>query len=950
MKSLSAAMLAVTLLTPICLAESPSKTSSADAIETLQEFDQFSVDVGDLVAAFDKSHIASDPPILKASFYQMKTDAHVKVPVGTEAYLLIPEKRDNKYVGYRIIGRKPKGQPIKGSIYLLQRHPDQPRESVLAKFDFAVAANPVTKANDEDFYLAKGENFQRLWATEYAGSAMFRHLAMDSMSKIGKAAKPVGPGWPLRRNQGSDATIAMMAGGRAVSENLALDRELDNPENYLGELSDLSKVRGITVNAINWKPLLSKKETELDPLAKLVPHNQYAAFLPSFERLAEIIDRGNELARPLVQWFEPQSRATDVLGFYQSQLGLPLNALTQQVGKNLIGEVALTGSDPYFRTGTDIAVLMKSDQSQWLHQAIVAQVTAQAATHRNVKKVDHKVNGHVFTQWSNPTRHLSSFVAVHEDTVIVSNSLHQMMQILRCADESEKSMHGLQEFKFFRQRYARGSENAAALIVITDDAIRRWCGPQWRISASRRTRARATIADATMQHADVLLSGEASSDVVFHGESMLPNAGTLTLTSSGVHSKEYGTLDFQTPISEMNLQQATAKEVALYTTWRNRYERRWRRVFDPIAVQINLDKESLSADLTVIPLVVQSQYQQYVRIVGKERLKPTSGDHHEGALASFDMAVDTNATMFQFARMFLANQSPGVNVDPFAWVDGSASFYFDYDEAWMKRFEDRDPWDFDFQELFVDIPIAFHVPSKDSLRLTAFIVAVRSLLNQYAPNTIEWSSTEYKKKTYITATPVNGNGLDEARFHYITLPDGLTVSGNKSVIERAIDRFLERKKNAKVDVDRDDESVKETDAENSDPDPARLLAPQLAMKITGKGALAMLHSDFQGGLKRTHQIAWSNLPILNYFRQRYPDRDPFVVYETLFGQTLIEPSGGKYQWNDERGTFVSSNHGYHLEPKAGPAIAPALGPEDEISTTLSFQDGGLRAMLRIDNN
>lgn len=938
--------------------QSFSGTGKADSTNT-EATEYFSIDAEKLVAAFDKSHIASAPPILQANFYQMNHDPRIVVPTGSEAYLLEAERRNNNFAGYRIVGRKPIGKPIEGAMYRLDRHPEQPRESVLAKYPFSVLAT-VDAINADDFHKAKGEYFQRLWSSEYAGSAMFRHLAIESMQAIGKKAKPVGPSWPLRRNEGAESTINLMAGGRAISENLPLDSELDNPSSYLGELVELSSVRGVTVNAIDWTDRLSNQPTELDPLSRLVAEDQYAVFLPSFDLLAEMVGRGSELARPLVHWFEPQSRVTNVLGLYQTQLGLPMNGLTRQIGGVLVGEVAVTGSDPYFRTGTDLAVLMRSEQPELLYQSVIALVKSQSSLYHAVQQVDHKVDGHVFSQWSTPDRRLCSYVAATPDTVVVSNSLPQMLRVLKCADGHAKTMHDLDEYKFFRQRYPRSSENPKALVVITDAAIRRWCGPQWRISASRRTRARATIAEVTMQHADALVRGEVASDTVIHRNSQMPKAGTMTLMPTGVRSDEYGTLDFQTPIVEMALTRATKKEVDLYNAWRQRYERRWRRVFDPIAVEIGMKDNALAVDLTVIPLTLQSEYNQWRAIVGDARLKPTAGDHHAEALASIDVAIDTNAPLFGMVRMMMQSQMNGVNFDPLAWIDGSASMYFDHDEEWMKRYESRDRWAFQAKELIVDIPIGFHVPSKDSLRLTAFIIGVRSLLKQYAPNTFRWGTVKYKEFEYVTGQPIDnllGNDGDESpTLHYVTLPDGITLSGNQHVIERAIDRYIERKKNPAPKDDTFDpnepmrDELDSRDSQPKDPKPSEMLPPQMAMRITGKGAETMTQSNYRSGLRRAHQIAWSNLPILNYLRGRYPDREPSEVYTQLFGQRLVEPTGGEYEWNDKRSTYVSSNHGYPLEPKAGSILESTLGAKDEVRSTLSFQDGGLRATLKVQRN
>lgn len=911
-----------------------------DVRKRAPETELFAVDVGPLVAKFDKSHIVSDPEIIQASFYQMDSTPRVVVPDGAEAYLLKPETSDNNFRGYRIVGKKPVGAPISGSLYLLRRHPDHPRESTLAKFMFDVDAQPSARPSSKEFFLAKGRHFQRLWSEEMAGSAMFRHLAMTSLKEAGETARSTGPNWPLRRNTGVDSTIALMSGGRAVSENLQLDTQLAIPDEEHGKLKPLSGIRGITIREIDWDDLLKEGPTELDPLAQLVPHNQYAVYLPSFQALADVVDRGGEVAQPAVQWFEPQSRKTDVMSFYQTQLALPLNTLTRQVGKALIGEVAVTGSDPYFRTGTDIAILMSSDQPKLLQQSIMAQVVGQSALHQDVKRVEHRVDQHEFTEWSTENRKLSSFVARVEDAVVVSNSLHQMLQVLRTADGRVESMYELDEYRFFRQRYPRADKSESALVVVTDAAIRRWCSPQWRIAASRRTRARATIAEVTMQHADDLVRQTLTGTTKIHSVAGMPQVGGMLVSTDGVYSERYGTLDFQTPIAEMDMSRATDEEIKLYEDWRNRYERRWRRAFDPIALQLKLKDDSISADLSVIPLMIRSEYQQYTQFIGNVRLGPSAGDPHPEMLADFTIAVDTNAPMLQFARMMIANGT--TDFDLLAWIDGSATMYFDFDPEWINKFDKRSPWDMSPEDFIREIPIGFFIPSKDNLRMTAFVVAIRSALQRFSPNMFQWETIKHGEFEYVMGTVIQGTPVGQAedmpRIYYVTTSKGLTISANRGVVQRVIDRHLVNKKPHAKD---------EPDDESKDP---HKLQPQLIMQATGKGAEIMTRTNYRSGLRRMNRIAWSNIPILNYLRSRYPDRDPHKVYSTLFGQTLMEPSGGEYVWDADLGTYVSSLQGYHLQPKAGPAMSPVLGPEDRIKTTISFQDRGLRATLNIEEN
>lgn len=921
----------------------PLSAAKPDATPAGQDTDLFSIDVGPLIGSFKVDNIVSEPPIIKASFYQMDTTPRVVVPQGVEAFLLEPEERGNSYADYRIVGKKPRGRAINGSLYLLQRHPDHPRESTLAKFDFQTQADADDPPTNKEFLLAKGRFYQRLWCEEMAGSAIFRHLAVENLKAAGESIRFTGPNWPMNPRIGVDRTIAMMSGGRAVSENLQLDAQLAIPDGQDDiKRKRLSEVTGVRVRAIDWDDFLKDIPTELDPLSKLVPHDQYAVYLPSFEAMVAIVERGAEFAKPAFQWFEPQSRKRDVVSFYQAQLAMPLNALTRQVGSALIDEVAVTGSDPYFRTGTDVAVMMHSSQPQILLSTIAAQAKAIADATPDAKQVDHRYENHTFTEWSTTNRSLSTFVARLGDNVVVSNSLHQMLQVIRCFDGSHENMHDLDEYKFFRQRYPRREATKATLVVVTDAAIRRWCGPTWRIGASRRTRARASIADMTARHADELVRKELSGTKQIHSAEGIPNVGSMQITPQGVYSPTYGTLDFQTPIAEMDLEWASEKEVELYDRWRTRYERRWRRTFDPIAMELTLDGNSIHADLSVIPLMIGSEYSQYRQLVGNIRLKPDAGDPHPESLGSMTMALDKRSTWLQLARMALANGT--TEIDLLAWIDDSATIYFDYDEDWMKRYDNRSPWDLSVDELFRDVPIGFFIPSNDNFRMTAFVVAVRSALQRYAPNMIRWKNAKYRDFEYAVGCAIQGNDFGNAddlpQIFYVTTGEGLTLSPNRGVIERAIDRQL-------ADVPKPNERREPTEAEPPQQVDEQEFGAQLAFEATGKGIEIMTRTNYRSGLRRMNRIAWSNLPILNHLRARYPDRDPLEVYEELFGERLLEPSGGKYVWDETLRTYVSNHHGYHLSPKAGPTMNHVMKPTDRVETKISFQDGGLRATLDV---
>lgn len=886
----------------------------------------FSVDLDELIAELEPDDIVAEPGIPRIAFYQADSTPRVVVPSDCEAYLLRPDgQAGEENQGSHIIGRKSAGQAIEGFVYVLQSKDQPERMPVLAKLPFSVAPNPAVPSSSAIFHRARGLHYQRLWSEGMAGSALFRHYTTESMKSAGLQARNTGPNWRRGRinNNSVEGTIRLTSGGRAISENLQLDRELNADAEQAGQREQLSDIEGVTIPEINWKPLLRDEPTELDALAHLIPEDQYAVFLPNFASALKLIDQGQSLAKPMVQWFEPASRRTDVADFYQHQLGLPINFVTRQLGGQLIDEIALTGSDPYFRTGTDLAVLLKSNSATTLHASLKTQIVTSAIqddlTQSTIRIAGRTVFANVTTD-----RRISSYLVRVDDTVIVSNSLAQVERILSTADEETASMGVLDEYKFFRQRYQKNNRDETALVIVTDAAIRKWCGPKWRISASRRTLARAVLADQTAVHLESLLDGDSPQSAI-EPDASVYDAGRMTLTSRAVVSDTFGTMQFQTPILEMDLRTATKSEVDRYGVWRNRYQRRWRGTFDPIAIQVSMDDQSLAADLSVLPLILGSDYRTFQDMVGENRL-PAETLAPTDAMFSFESALDFDARQWSFARSIIAGN---IEFDPFSWIDDGMVLYAMPNKAWDKRLANRDPWDLSGDDVLMDLPIAIHLPSKNNFKMTAFVVAVRAMIDQFAPNMIQWTNTKVDGTTYVSGQPRGstplGNADELPGIHYVTTPQGWTISFNQDVIRSAI----------------------KSKAKPREKDPSTPKSgPQLRFKATGQALKKSAQANPNNGVRRMCELAWNNIPILNELRHRYPDRDPIAVYSQVFDQQLIDPAGGQYVWNESLQTYESTLYGHHLAPKAGPAISPEIGAEDTVRTELTFQDNGLRAKLR----
>ena len=93
--------------------------------------------------------------------------------------------------------------------------------------------------------------------------------------------------------------------------------------------------------------------------------------------------------------------------------------------------------------------------------------------------------------------------------------------------------------------------------------------------------------------------------------------------------------------------------------------------------------------------------------------------------------------------------------------------------------------------------------------------------------------------------------------------------------------------------------------------------------------------------------SWSNLPILNEWKRRFPDLDPIDLHQRLWQTRLVDPAGGDYVWNARLQTMESTLYGCPQAPKAGPTFPAALMDLLKANFGVTFENQGLRARVEL---
>jgi hypothetical protein len=170
--------------------------------------------------------------------------------------------------------------------------------------------------------------------------------------------------------------------------------------------------------------------------------------------------------------------------------------------------------------------------------------------------------------------------------------------------------------------------------------------------------------------------------------------------------------------------------------------------------------------------------------------------------------------------------------------------------------------------------------------------------------------------------------VEKAAIYYAASGEALLVTPNENLLKRALDRQLV-------------------------PAPAgkrEWLGANVALRVDRRVwelLSRMSRDDYQRAMQNR---AWSNLPILNEWKRRYPDQDPVALNERVWKIGLLCPGGGRYVWNEKFQTMESTVYGHPGEPKVGPPTPPALMDFARAAFGLTFENQGLRARVSLERD
>ena len=831
---------------------------------------------------------------------------------------------------------------IKGQLFLHQK-PDgwKPFPFTFEKKNFKNLL-PEQKS-EEEFLKYRTIRYKWLQELKVPGTAWYRHQANQDSNRLAQIRNEPNPNTPNHnnramirptRNTGLEKSMDLFSGGRAISENLQLNRELRLSTDEQNRTIPVSSVTGITIDEIPWKDWMKDEKPKLDSIASILPHDQHAIIFSSYASMLEVMDEATLRATPLLRLSEDRAESARSKEKYSQQLCLPVDELSRILGPKLISSVAITGSDPFLRTGTSLTLIFEAKQKEGLLAALAMRRMQAKEKFPQAKPVSGKIPksvNHTYEGIASPDRTIRSFISSFNEFVVVTNSMEQLTRFARVFDQKDSSLASLEEYHFFRQRYPITPGNQEdAFLMITDATIRRWCGPEWRIGATRRTRAAAVIAELQARHE----SGSPLNAKEF------PELGKVFLINGQVQSSRFGNLSFLKSVNELNIKKITPAEKKAYEFFRDRYQSHWSKYFDPISAKLSINEGKIEGDLSILPLIGGTDYRQMIQTVGEVKLKPESGDPHPQTVLHWVSALDMNSPRFKQASNFASIMAPSLGVGAFSWVGESFSLYLDkspFFDGMQKAFRAKGMKGLeDFSEKNLGrIPLGMNVEVRNPFKLTGFLAGLRAWIEQTAPGMTVWSNHAHKGQGYVKIAP--GKGLEDdlikegsapIALYYVPSPKLFTISLSEEIIQKAIERNILRR----------DENASLTKGNWS----GMSSAFHAAEPIPSIFDLSMS----QNTINAMQRKSWNNLHALNEWRIHLKKNDPLSYHQRVWQTELLCPGGGKYMWNEKYKTYESTAFGHPAKPKS-PETFSILGNWNEVNFGITFENDGLRVQAII---
>lgn len=554
-----------------------------------------------------------------------------------------------------------------------------------------------------------------------------------------------------------------------------------------------------------------------EPLAAAAPADFWYLRFDDIRTLLEVLDEADAWVTPVAHIMEERAEVRDLAARYQAQLGLRRSGLAKTLGHTVVERVAIVGSDPYLREGSDLTFVFELSNQTVFDTELGRHMADYRSEVPGIVESSFTHGAHTVTVQRDPTGRVRQHRATVGDLAVVSNSPGAIRAVLDAIDGKRRRLADEPDLAYM---LARDPGAHGGFGFLSDRFIAQVVSPRQKVMAARRQRALAELL--TPGYAALLygwLEGQVPADTealiaaglldrseLRHadGEAITFEPGTAARSAWGSPAALTPLIDLEAPVM------VSEEERRAYETFTRSYQDYWRQFIDPVAIRLDLEEEGGAAeaviDVRVLPLISGTDYGELEEIVGTQRIEVPTIDDGLQLVWAVGADSDLRRDIDRSARMFGGSEDIGLGwlgdwvvlgtLDRRSLVEMIA--LVDDDIQLPAPSQDGRRRDLELAQHAGRLPVyaAAHVRNPTALITT--LTAIRATVNQVAPGMVEWGEHSKHRDHAIVRVGVDPKAPGEAAeyaeaiaLYYVQAGDALVLALDPKVLETVIDRVLD---------------------------------------------------------------------------------------------------------------------------------------------------------------
>ena len=346
----------------------------------------------------------------------------------------------------------------------------------------------------------------------------------------------------------------------------------------------------------------------------------------------------------------------------ENQLVIKQTALSRLLGGTVIADVAMVGTDMFFREGAAYGLLFHARQSKILGADIELKRTTRLEA-GGVTDEKIKLAGREVSYLSSPDGSVRSYYAVDGDFHFVTTSRTLARRFLE-AGAGTRALGSSPGFRHARSKMPLEREDTV-FVYLSDAFFHNFTGPQYRIEMTRRLQATADISLVRMAVLAAATEGKPGDTIerlvagglLPKGFGTRPDGSRAVLEKGQVYDRLRGHHGAFVPVPDVTVpdvalaaagpvDRVTRAEAAAYQRFADFLREKWHGRFDPMIVAVKRHelkdrREQIVIDAQLSPFAAEhfEFLSQWAGAPDKLRLTPVQGDKISGEIVLKDQRI-----------------------------------------------------------------------------------------------------------------------------------------------------------------------------------------------------------------------------------------------------------------------------------------------------------------------